>query len=108
MSEPGTPWNPLEPPGPLTNLQRRIDAHADDRTRGQFDVLALGGRDDTATADDRAEDRALQPADDSPDDGADGAGGADRTAFFTNAAALEDLSGHAAKFVFTSVDRDAV
>src|SRR5687767_764863 len=76
---------------PTTNLHRRVESHADDRARWQFDVLAFGRCDYAAAADNGADQRTLQTADDAADDRADASSGADRGCFVTDPLAFEDL-----------------
>src|SRR5688500_5655748 len=70
-----------------------VEAHAKHGAGFELDVLALGGRDHAAAADQDAGNRALHAAENAADDRADAGAGADALGFVLQAAALERL-GH--------------
>src|SRR5687768_3912050 len=73
-----------------------------------MDVLAFGGHNRTAGADDRADNRALQAAQKASDDRADTGAGPRRACFLTNATALEDLSRQCAHWMLAPADFDLI
>src|SRR3954454_11856523 len=92
----------------LSNRRGRIEAHAENSPGGQGDVLAFGRSDGAAAADEDAEQRALDPAEDAANHRPDTGAGANLPGLPLYPLALERLGDGAAHRIVAAVDRDLV
>src|SRR4029077_9714280 len=86
------------------DLDRRIEPDAQHRSLRHFDFLAFGRSGNTTTADDRAENRALDAAKNAAEHGADARTRGDLAGFTLDALALDRLSHRASNRIGAAVD----